>query len=94
MKVIEISKQLEEIINKNELLDISNPLKNEFAISKSEDLQNAILEMEQDNRVLKIGIVGRVKAGKSSLLNALVFDGKNILPKAATPLWIFTHKKT
>lgn len=86
MKVIEISKQLEEIINKNELLDISNPLKNEFAISKSEDLQNAILEMEQDNRVLKIGIVGRVKAGKSSLLNALVFDGKNILPKAATPM--------
>lgn len=86
MKVIEISKQLEEIIIKNDLLDISNPLKNEFAISKSEDLQNAILEMEQDNRVLKIGIVGRVKAGKSSLLNALVFDGKNILPKAATPM--------
>lgn len=86
MKVIEISKQLEEIIIKNDLLDILNPLKNEFAISKSEDLQNAILEMEQDNRVLKIGIVGRVKAGKSSLLNALVFDGKNILPKAATPM--------
>jgi predicted GTPase len=86
MKVIEISKQLEEIIIKNDLLAIANPLKNEFAISKSEDLQNAILEMEQDNRVLKIGIVGRVKAGKSSLLNALVFDGKNILPKAATPM--------
>lgn len=86
MKVIEISTQLEEIINKNDLLDIANPLKNEFAISKSQELENAILEMEQDNRVLKIGIVGRVKAGKSSLLNALVFDGKNILPKAATPM--------
>lgn len=86
MKVIEISKQLEEVINKNDLLDIANPLKNEFAISKSQELENAILEMEQDNRVLKIGIVGRVKAGKSSLLNALVFDGKNILPKAATPM--------
>lgn len=86
MKVIGISKQLEEIINKNDLLDISNPLKNEFAISKSQELENAILEMEQDNRVLKIGIVGRVNAGKSSLLNALIFDGKNILPKAATPM--------
>lgn len=38
------------------------------------------------NRLLKIGIVGAVKAGKSSLLNALFFDGADILPKAATPM--------
>lgn len=37
-------------------------------------------------KLLHVGIVGRVKAGKSSLLNALFFDGKNILPKAATPM--------
>ena len=37
-------------------------------------------------RLLKIGIVGAVKAGKSSLLNSLFFDGKDILPKAATPM--------
>ena len=33
-----------------------------------------------------MGIIGRVKAGKSSLLNALIFNGKDILPKAATPM--------
>lgn len=38
------------------------------------------------NRTLKIGIVGGVKAGKSSFLNALLFRGKDILPKAATPM--------
>lgn len=38
------------------------------------------------NRDLKIGIVGQVKAGKSSFLNAMIFDGKDILPKAATPM--------
>lgn len=38
------------------------------------------------NRDLKIGIVGQVKAGKSSFLNALIFDGNDILPKAATPM--------
>ncbi|UTF51817.1 dynamin family protein [Desulfomicrobium sp. ZS1] len=38
------------------------------------------------NRSLKLGIVGRVKAGKSSFLNALIFDGRNVLPKAATPM--------
>lgn len=37
-------------------------------------------------RLLRIGIVGRVKAGKSSLLNSLVFRGQDILPKAATPM--------
>lgn len=38
------------------------------------------------NKTLAIGIIGRVKAGKSSLLNALLFEGKDILPKAATPM--------
>ena len=38
------------------------------------------------DRLMKIGIVGQVKAGKSSFLNALIFDGEDILPKAATPM--------
>ncbi|GHR00553.1 hypothetical protein JP0087_11030 [Helicobacter pylori] len=40
--------------------------------------------MQAENRGLKVGIIGRVKAGKSSLLNALIFEGKDVLPKAAT----------
>jgi hypothetical protein len=36
--------------------------------------------------ILRIGIVGQVKAGKSSFINALLFDGKDILPKASTPM--------
>ncbi|GHR48356.1 hypothetical protein VN0484_10320 [Helicobacter pylori] len=40
--------------------------------------------MQAENRGLKVGIIGRVKAGKSSLLNALIFEGKEVLPKAAT----------
>ena len=79
MKLIELSKQLEEIISKHDLKAIEKGL-------KSEELEKNILAINEKDRVLKIGIVGRVKAGKSSLLNALVFDGKNILPKAATPM--------
>lgn len=48
--------------------------------------KNHAEEILNTNRDLKIGIVGRVKAGKSSFLNALIFDGKDILPKAATPM--------
>lgn len=39
----------------------------------------------RENRKLNIGVVGQVKAGKSSFLNTLLFDGQEILPKAATP---------
>ncbi len=38
-----------------------------------------------ENRKLNIGVVGQVKAGKSSFLNTLLFDGKEVLPKASTP---------
>lgn len=34
---------------------------------------------------LKIGIVGMMKAGKSTFLNVLLFDGEDILPTDATP---------
>lgn len=39
----------------------------------------------RENRKLNIGVVGQVKAGKSSFLNTLLFDGQDILPKASTP---------
>ena len=35
------------------------------------------------NNTLQIGIVGQVKAGKSSFLNSLFFDGENVLPKGS-----------
>lgn len=41
--------------------------------------------IDDDDQCLSIGIMGQVKAGKSSFLNALLFDGKPILPEAATP---------
>ncbi|MBD5367722.1 MAG: hypothetical protein HDR83_00450 [Bacteroides sp.] len=43
-------------------------------------------ELLKSGEILQIGIVGQVKAGKSSFLNSLFFDGKNILPRASTPM--------
>ncbi len=42
--------------------------------------------LKRDNEILKIGVVGQVKAGKSSFLNSLFFDGENVLPRASTPM--------
>jgi hypothetical protein len=66
-----------EIINKKILRDI---------INESDQLEEQINNTQKDFRKLSIGIIGQVKAGKSSFLNSLVFEGKNILPKAATPM--------
>lgn len=53
---------------------------------KTEELEKTLKEMQAEDRDLKVGIIGRVKAGKSSLLNALIFEGVEVLPKAATPM--------
>ena len=51
-----------------------------------EDVSKGCSEIIDANNTLRIGVVGQVKAGKSSMLNALFFDGDSILPKAATPM--------
>lgn len=53
---------------------------------KAEELEKTLKEMQAKDRDLKVGIIGCVKAGKSSLLNALIFEGVEVLPKAATPM--------
>ena len=50
-----------------------------------EALKADIERFEQEQQTLNIAIMGQVKAGKSSFLNALLFDGKPVLPTAATP---------
>lgn len=88
MQILAKTKNLEELVLKYDDLQTSTitSLKDEFAIVKSGELEKYLEELKNSQRLLKIGIVGRVKAGKSSLLNALVFNGADVLPKAATPM--------
>ncbi len=64
----------------------AGPFISENAVIKTEELEKTLKGMQAENRGLKVGIIGRMKAGKSSLLNALIFEGKDVLPKAATPM--------
>lgn len=52
----------------------------------SKEFKKKIESNLEENRKLRIGIVGQIKAGKSSFLNSLIFEGEDILPKAATPM--------
>ena len=51
-----------------------------------EEIRQGGDQLKKDNEVLKIGVVGQVKAGKSSFLNSLFFNGENVLPRASTPM--------
>lgn len=88
MELIEQLKSLEDIVSRHSSLieKESRHLMVDNTIDSSEKTKNQIDEIKNNNRLLQIGIVGRVKAGKSSFLNALLFKGKPILPKAATPM--------
>lgn len=53
---------------------------------KIHSFKKAADTLVDQSKLLRIGIVGQVKAGKSSFLNALFFEGKEVLPKASTPM--------
>ena len=85
---LERLEKVENIVVKyqDRLKDKSEFLRAEYGLSTSTKMQEDIEAISDEARLMKIGIIGRVKAGKSSLINALIFDGQNILPAAATPM--------
>ncbi len=85
-ELIQKSALIEKVIEKQGLQEKAGPFISENAVIKTEELEKTLKGMQAENRGLKVGIIGRVKAGKSSLLNALIFEGKEVLPKAATPM--------
>lgn len=84
--LIKMSEAIENLVQENDLVGELQGIEKEHDIRPSAELKKVLNEKIEQERDLKIGILGRVKAGKSSLLNALVFKGQNVLPKAATPM--------
>ena len=80
--------KLEQVVDKHRdfLGEEAERLCVEHSVPAAKRLQAELAAIADEERLLKIGIVGRVKSGKSSLLNALIFKGQNVLPKAATPM--------
>ncbi|GAA9472323.1 hypothetical protein HpHA293_11100 [Helicobacter pylori] len=85
-ELIQKNALVEKVIKEQGLQEKAGPFISENAVIKTEELEKTIKGMQAENMGLKVGIIGRVKAGKSSLLNALIFEGKDVLPKAATPM--------
>lgn len=54
--------------------------------TKFKEFKDGGEDLISEGKILKIGVVGQVKAGKSSFLNSLMFNGEDVLPKASTPM--------
>ena len=78
-----------------ELLSKETEVAEKIANFNSED-SNAILKLRDElakswknftgeERKLNVAVVGRVKAGKSTFLNTVIFGGLHVLPEAFTP---------
>ncbi len=85
-ELIKKSALIEKTLQEQGLQEKAKPFMSENAVITTEELEKTLKEMQAEDRDLKVGIIGRVKAGKSSLLNALIFEGVEVLPKAATPM--------
>ncbi len=85
-ELIKKSALIEKTLKEQGLQERARPFISDNAVIKTEELEKTLKEMQDTDRNLKVGIIGRVKAGKSSLLNALIFEGVEVLPKAATPM--------
>ncbi|MGN8461295.1 dynamin family protein [Helicobacter pylori] len=85
-ELIKKSALIEKTLQEQGLQEKAKPFMSENAVITTEELEKTLKEMQAEDRDLKVGIIGHVKAGKSSLLNALIFEGVEVLPKAATPM--------
>lgn len=85
-ELIKKSALIEKALKEQGLQEKAMPFMSDNAVIKTEELEKTLKELQDTNRDLKVGIIGRVKAGKSSLLNALIFEGVEVLPKATTPM--------
>ncbi|MGL2532242.1 dynamin family protein [Helicobacter pylori] len=85
-ELIKKSALVEKTLQEQGLQERAKPFMSDNSVIKTEELEKTLKELQDTNRDLKVGIIGRVKAGKSSLLNALIFEGVEVLPKAATPM--------
>jgi predicted GTPase len=87
-QMIEKLSKIEEIAAKNDdlLRDDAHYVRRINGIGSPEELERQLDAIAEENRLLTIGIIGRVNSGKSSLLNSVFFNGESVLPEAATPM--------
>ncbi len=73
----------------NKLCEAVSAYPKQMAVYSLEQIRTEFIKKADDlyreNRNFQFAVIGQVKAGKSSFLNTLLFDGTPVLPRARTP---------
>lgn len=85
MKNQELPQKIASFYTELEAVSVKFPEMQKECRKNSDDFGTQYKNTINENRQLRIAIIGQVKAGKSSFLNTFLFDGEEVLPKAATP---------
>ena len=87
-KLGRLEKALAEL--ENTFVDYKDSLRDSVPVAAIRETAQSVKKDGREklnaDRLLRLGVVGQIKAGKSSLLNLLLFAGREVLPKAATPM--------
>ena len=73
----------EELLGKKQKMSALISKAEDFGWIQKEEKEEFLAKLEND--ILTIGVIGQMKAGKSTFLNAFVFED-DILPAATTPM--------
>ncbi len=85
MKINELPQKIASLYSELEAVSVKFPEMQKECRKNSDDFGKQYENTINESRRLRIAIIGQVKAGKSSFLNTFLFDGEEVLPKAATP---------
>jgi predicted GTPase len=84
--IIEILRSIDEAVSRCSAFpkEAVNSLYKDMNLDTASEMEKFLADFE--NKQLTVGIIGIVKSGKSTLLNSLFFEGKEVLPTAGTPM--------
>ncbi|GAA7965506.1 hypothetical protein COL8_06340 [Helicobacter pylori] len=72
-ELIQKSALIEKALQEQGLQEKARPFMSENAVIKTEELEKTLKEMQAEDRDLKVGIIGRVKAGQKLALKRFDF---------------------
>lgn len=81
----ELPQRIASLYSELEATSVKFPELQKQCRKNSEEFRVQFANTLTENRLLRLAIIGQVKAGKSSFLNTFLFNGEEVLPKAATP---------
>ena len=81
----ELPQKIASLYSELEAASVKFPEMQNECSKNSNDFKKQYENAVNENRLLRIAIIGQVKSGKSSFLNTFIFDGEECFPRLPLP---------